>query len=276
MRLCEQSVTKIMTLFESKSLHDSQLNGSVLLAAGAHGAPSANPDASLKGADKAGYVSGMFGRIARRYDLMNVLMSFGQDASWRRYTVRQAAPRHGDLVLDVATGTGRIAQGLARAGARAVGIDFSLPMMLQGRRDGVGKGEQVYFAGADALHLPFGDATFDCITTGFAMRNVIDIEGAFREMARVVKPGGRVVCLEVGRPGLPVTRLFHRIYTQKIVPLVGRVVAGDADAYTYLPSSMGKFPPPDELARIMRAAGLRNVRYRQFTFGAAAVHCAVR
>ncbi len=265
-----------MSVSSTKSLEDSQLNGPVLLAARGQRVPPVNPDASLKGADKARYVSGMFGRIARRYDLMNVLMSFGQDASWRRYTVRRAAPKPGDLALDVATGTGRIAQGLAQAGARAVGIDFSLPMMLQGRRAGVGKGQQLYFAGADALRLPFADATFDCVTTGFAMRNVVDIEGAFREMARVVKPGGRVVCLEVGRPGLPITRLLHRIYTRKVVPLIGRIVAGDADAYTYLPSSMGRFPPPDELAAIMRAAGLRNVRYKQFTFGAAAVHCGVR
>src|SRR5215210_5858241 len=173
------------------------------------GAPSTNPDASLQGAQKAGYVSGMFARIAPRYDLMNVLMSFGQDRTWRRYTVRQAAPRRGDLALDVATGTGRIAQELAGAGARAVGIDFCVPMMVQGRREGVGRDEPVYFAGADALKLPFADNTFDCVTTGFAMRNVTDIQAAFREMRRVVKPGGRVVCLEVGRPRWGVARLFH-------------------------------------------------------------------
>src|SRR4051812_1621799 len=145
-----------------------------------------NPDATLQGEAKARYVSGMFTRIARRYDLMNFIMSFGQDGMWRRYTVDKAQPRPGELALDVATGTGRIAQELARRGARAVGIDFTFSMMQQGRADGVGSQEPVYFAGADALRLPFHDNTFACVTTGFAMRNVIDIEKAFREMARVV------------------------------------------------------------------------------------------
>lgn len=239
---------------------------------GSEAVPSANPDAALQGESKARYVRGMFGRIARRYDLMNTLMSFGQDAMWRRYTVRQAAPRPGGLALDVATGTGRIAQELARQGTRAVGIDFTLAMMLQGRREGVGQDEPVFFAGADALQLPFADCTFDCITTGFAMRNVVDIEGAFREMRRVLKPGGRLVCLEVGRPRSSLARIFHGVYTRLVVPLLGRLIVGDADAYSYLPSSMGKFPPPDRLAIIMQQAGLRNVRYRQLTLGAVAVH----
>jgi demethylmenaquinone methyltransferase/2-methoxy-6-polyprenyl-1,4-benzoquinol methylase len=130
----------------------------------------------------------------------------------------------------------------------------------------------VYFAGGDALNLPFPDDTFDCVTTGFAMRNVVDIEGAFREMRRVLKPGGRLVCLEVGRPRYAVYRLFHRLHTRFVVPVLGRLVVRDADAYSYLPSSMGKFPPPTELARIMRKTGLRNVRFRQLTFGAVAVH----
>ncbi|MEO8288757.1 MAG: class I SAM-dependent methyltransferase [Chloroflexota bacterium] len=234
--------------------------------------PTSNPDASLQGEEKARYVNGMFTRISRRYDFMNILMSLGQDGMWRRYTVRKARPRQGGLALDVATGTGRIAQEFARRGTRAVGIDFTLSMMEQGRHDGVGLEEPVYFAGADALHLPFDDDTFDCVTTGFAMRNVIDIEGAFREMRRVVKPGGRVVCLEVGRPRSAITRFFHGIYTGRIMPLLGKVIAGDKDAYTYLPSSMGKYPPPPELARIMRSAGLRFVEYRQLTFGAVAVH----
>ncbi len=136
----------------------------------------------------------------------------------------------------------------------------------------MGDDEPVFFAGGDALQLPFADNTFDCVTTGFAMRNVADIEGAFREMRRVLKPGGRLVCLEVGRPKYAIYRLFHGLHTRFVVPLLGRLIAGDADAYNYLPSSMGKFPPPAELARIMRKAGLRNVRYRQLTFGAVAVH----
>ena len=122
--------------------------------------PSTNPDASLQGDAKALYVTGMFSRIARRYDLMNFIMSLGQDRAWRRFTVRQAYSEGGGLALDVATGTGRIAQELARTGTRAVGVDFTLSMMEQGRADGVGEKESVYFAGADALSLPFGHNTF--------------------------------------------------------------------------------------------------------------------
>lgn len=243
---------------------------------GIDSAPSANPDASLQGAEKALYVRRMFARITRRYDLMNRIMSFGQDARWRRFTVDQAKPSLGDLALDVATGTGRIAQELAGRGAVAIAVDFCVPMMEQGRREGVGDGEDVFFAGADALKLPFADDTFDCVTTGFAMRNVVDIEAAFREMRRVLKPGGRLVCLEVGRPRRRVTRVFHGIYTGRIVPLLGKIIAGDADAYTYLPSSMGKFPSPPQLARIMRAAGLRQVRFKQLTMGAVAVHRGIK
>jgi demethylmenaquinone methyltransferase/2-methoxy-6-polyprenyl-1,4-benzoquinol methylase len=243
---------------------------------GVEATPATNPDASLQGEAKARYVNGMFTRIARRYDLMNVIMSLGQDGMWRRFAVRKTHPTPGDLALDVATGTGRIAQQLAREGARTVGIDFTLSMMEQGRRDGVGLEEPVYFAGADALRLPFADDTFDCVTTGFAMRNVIDIAGAFREMRRVVKPGGRVACLEVGRPRLAVTRFFHGLYTRGLMPLLGKLVVGDSDAYTYLPNSMGKYPPPPELARIMRTSGLRYVEYKQLTFGAVAVHWGVK
>ena len=237
---------------------------------------SVNPTATLSGDAKQRYVSGMFARIASRYDFMNALMSFGQDASWRRFTAKQARVLPGDLALDVATGTGRIADELARRGARAVGIDFSAEMMLYGRDRGVGRGRDVFLAGADALMLPFADNTFDCVTTGFAMRNVVDIEAAFREACRVVKPGGRVVCLEVGRPNSSITRALHSFYTLKIVPLLGRLLVGDADAYTYLPNSMRRFPPPGELAQIMEAAGLSHVRYRQLTFGAVAVHTSTK
>lgn len=240
------------------------------------GVPISNPGASLTGHAKARYVGGMFGRIAHRYDLMNVLMSFGQDAGWRRYTVQQARPRRGGLALDVATGTGRIAQELARKGSRVLALDFSVEMMQKGKRDGIGRSEPVYFVGGDALELPFADCTFDCVTTGFAMRNVIDIPAAFREMHRVVKPGGRVVCLEVGRPRWAMARALHALYTGRIVPLLGRLIAGDADAYTYLPNSMRRFPPPPELAGIMSASGFRDVRFKQLTFGAVAVHDGVK
>ncbi len=239
-------------------------------------APETNSDALLRGDDKARYVRGMFSRIALRYDLMNVLMSLGQDSMWRKYVVRLASPPPGTLVLDVGTGTGRIAQALARTGALAIAVDFTPGMMLQGRAEGVGRYEPVFFTAADALNLPFADSSFSTVTTGFMMRNVVDIEGAFREMCRVLEPGGHFVCLEVGRPRWAISRFLHGIYTRRIVPLLGRVITGDADAYTYLPSSMGKFPAPEKLADLMRAAGLRNVKFKQLTLGAVAVHRAVK
>jgi demethylmenaquinone methyltransferase / 2-methoxy-6-polyprenyl-1,4-benzoquinol methylase len=218
----------------------------------------------------------MFARIAGRYDLMNRVMSFGMDGMWRREIARLALRSEADaqtLVLDVGTGTGMIAQEIARRGPQVIALDYTPEMMYVGRDEGgVGNDEPVYFAAGDALRLPFGDETFGAVTTGFMMRNVTDIEGAFREMARVLQPGGRLVCLEVGRPRFWGARLFHRVYTRKVVPLLGRLIAGDGDAYTYLPSSMGRFPAPPELAQIMRRAGLRRVRFKQMSFGAVALH----
>ena len=170
-------------------------------------------------------------------------MSFGRDAAWRSFTVNKARLKPGGLALDVATGTGRIAQEMAQRGTKSVGIDFCAPMMVQGRSEGVGVNEPVFFAGADALSLPFDDNTFDCFTTGSCYKECHRYrEGAFREMCRVVKPGGRIVCMEVGKPRFAVTRLFHGFYTHRVIPLVGKLIAGDSDAYTYLPSSMGKSP----------------------------------
>jgi demethylmenaquinone methyltransferase/2-methoxy-6-polyprenyl-1,4-benzoquinol methylase len=175
----------------------------------------------------------------------------------------------------VGAGTGLIAQELTRRGARAVAVDYTPEMMRVGRDErGVGEREEVHFVAGDALNLPFRDATFACLTTGFMLRNVTDIEAAFREMRRVLKPGGRVVCLEVGRPRFAIARLFHKLYTRNVVPILGRFIAGDADAYTYLPSSMGRFPSPPELARIMHDAGLQQIRYKQMSFGAVALHWA--
>src|SRR4051794_40124464 len=155
---------------------------------------------------KAAYVETMFDTIAPRYDLMNRVMTFGMDRRWREAVVAQAAPPVGGTALDVATGTGNIAIALAKrvgAGGVVIATDFSRGMMRPGpgKAARAGVGGTVRFMAADALDLPFPDETFDCVTTGFAMRNVTDIERAFNEMRRVTKPGGRVVCLEVAKPG---------------------------------------------------------------------------
>jgi demethylmenaquinone methyltransferase/2-methoxy-6-polyprenyl-1,4-benzoquinol methylase len=226
---------------------------------------------------KAQYVETMFDTIAPRYDLMNRLMTFGMDRRWRNYVVAQAAPPVGGSALDVATGTGDIAIALAqRVGPRGsvIATDFSQGMMRPGpgKAARAGVGSIVRFMAADALNLPFPDDTFDCVTTGFAMRNVTDIARAFREMRRVTKPGGRVVCLEVAKPGLPPARCLHQTYFNHVVPLLGRLITGNGEAYRYLPESARNFPPPPALKTIMERASLHDVRFRRLSLGAVAVH----
>jgi demethylmenaquinone methyltransferase/2-methoxy-6-polyprenyl-1,4-benzoquinol methylase len=223
----------------------------------------------------------MFDTIAPRYDLMNRLMTFGMDRRWRNYVVAQAAPPLGGSALDVATGTGDIAIALAqRVGPRGsvIATDFSQGMMRPGpsKAARAGVGSIVRFMAADALDLPFPNDTFDCVTTGFAMRNVTNIARAFHEMARVTKPGGRVVCLEVAKPGLPPVRFLHQIYFNHVVPLLGRLITGNGEAYRYLPESARNFPPPPALKTIMERAGLRNVRFHRLSLGAVAVHTGMK
>ena len=226
---------------------------------------------------KAAYVETMFDRIAPRYDLMNRLMTFGLDRGWRRAVVRAAVPPVGGVALDVATGTGDIAIALARRTGRrgaVVGVDFAREMLRPAsmKAAAAGVGGTVRFLAADALALPFPDDTFDCVTTGFAMRNVTDITRAFAEMRRVVKSGGRVVCLEVATPPFPPARALHALYFRRIVPLIGRIITGQREAYTYLPESARAFPPPAVLAALMADAGLVGIRYRRLSLGAVAVH----
>lgn len=230
--------------------------------------------AALTGDEKAAYVNKMFGRIAGRYDLMNALMTFGQDRLWRRFTVRAARPSRHGYALDVATGTGELALELARHADRVVGVDFCGEMIVpaQAKVARSGLSQRVRLMVGDALALPFEDDSFDCATTGFAMRNVTDMGQAFSEMRRVIKPGGRVACLEVARPDSALIRGVHRFYFFRVVPLLGRLVSGEREAYVYLPDSSTRFPSPPRLAEIMENAGLRNVHFRKLGFGAVAVH----
>lgn len=222
--------------------------------------------------EKAAYVERMFARIADGYDRMNGVMTFGMDRGWRDVAVDAVAPPVGARTLDVGTGTGDFLPllGAWACGGIAVGVDFTLPMMQAGRTkaDGV----RAAFVAGDALTLPFADATFDAITTGFVMRNVVDIGGAFAEMCRVAKPGALVACLEVARPRNPLLRLGHQLYFQRVVPLLARALGADPAAYTYLPQSAQRFPPPEALAQIMQRAGWADVRYRLLGMGAVAVH----
>ena len=222
------------------------------------------------------YVRQMFGRIAERYDLMNTLMSFGLDRGWRRAAVTAASPPERGLALDVGTGTAKLALSLAQAMplGRVIGADFAEPMLEAAqpslRRDADGK--RVKLIVADALELPFGPDVLDCVVSGFTVRNLADPQAGFEEQARVAKPGARVVCLEATTPGNRLWARLFRFYFRGFVPLLGGLIAGDSQAYTYLPESVAHFMKPKHLAAAMQAAGLERVRYRRLGLGTVAVY----
>jgi demethylmenaquinone methyltransferase/2-methoxy-6-polyprenyl-1,4-benzoquinol methylase len=228
--------------------------------------------AKLHGEERAAYVQDMFARIAFRYDLMNRLMTAGQDVRWRRFVIAEAAVPPGGRLLDIATGTGDIAlEALHQVpGLRAVGGDFTIEMMRAGKR--APARQAIRWVGADTLALPFPDDTFDAVTSGFLMRNVIDVPGAFREQMRVTRPGGTIVVLESSPPKDNWMRPFIRLHLNTIIPLLGRLITGEADAYRYLPESTQAFQFPESLAEIMRQTGLTNVGYHLFMFGTIAIH----
>jgi demethylmenaquinone methyltransferase/2-methoxy-6-polyprenyl-1,4-benzoquinol methylase len=238
---------------------------------------------------KAFYVQDMFGRIARRYDLMNRLMTLGRDRAWRRYTVAQLGLDSGlpGVVLDVATGTGDLAfEALHQfPGVQVYGLDFVPEMLALAKQKAVAERQPVlersrsqtlHFLGGDALRLPFRDGMFDGVVTGFAMRNVTDIPAAFAEMARVTRPGGRVACLEIAKPSTPLFRQLFALYFYRLVPLLGGWITGQRSAYTYLPHSLTAFLTPDEIADVMRQTGWRDVRFKRLMLGTVAVHVGVR
>ena len=212
----------------------------------------------------------MFDRISPAYDRMNRVMSAGMDGRWRARAVRCAGLAPGGSAIDLCCGTGDLAIALLDAVStrgRVVGLDFSERMIEAARA----KSSQVEWVRGDALDLPFADGEFDAATCGFGIRNLPDIEHGFREMARVVRGGGRVVCLELTEPPRLVAP-FARLWTDRAVPLLGRLIARETDAYRYLPASVHRFPPAAELAEIMRTAGLERVQYRRLSGGAVALH----
>lgn len=223
--------------------------------------------------EKYTYVNDMFGRIAKRYDLMNKIMSGGQDIRWRKLVVKAAKlPSRGKL-LDIATGTGDIAfEALHQHPdlALSVGADFTLPMMWVGQNRA--KGRPVRWSAADTMHLPFPDESFDAVTSGFLMRNVTDVSVALADQVRVCRSGGRIVILEIPRPADTLFGKLFKFYFHQIVPIIGGIISGQRDAYTYLPQSADAFLRPDELKIAMEAAGLKNVNYRMLMFGTMALH----
>jgi demethylmenaquinone methyltransferase/2-methoxy-6-polyprenyl-1,4-benzoquinol methylase len=234
------------------------------------------PAGSVRSSDD---IEALFGKIVRHYDTMNRLMTGGRDGAWRRLVARQAVMGGRDgQVLDVATGTGDLALALVAAGAQDVtAIDLSQPMLdaaatKVAARSAQGPALPIELLHADAMHLPFDDARFDACTVSFGLRNMPDYAAAVAEMVRVLRPGGRWVCLELTPFRMPVLRAGFGLYFERVVPLVGGMISGERDAYRYLPSSVRNFPMASELVVLMQRAGLVNTRYRLLGAGTVAMH----
>jgi demethylmenaquinone methyltransferase/2-methoxy-6-polyprenyl-1,4-benzoquinol methylase len=221
----------------------------------------------------------MFDRIAGVYDLMNTAMTAGMHHRWRQRAADRAELGPGDAALDVCCGTGDLAIELAaRVGPEGtvVGCDFSEPMLeLARRKAGDRELSQVRFEWADALELPYPNGAFDAVTVGFGARNLADLDGGLRELARVLRPGGRLVILEITQPRRPPLSTFYSLWFDRIVPVLG-TIAGDRGAYSYLPESVKRFPSPLGLAELMESAGLERIRYLLLAGGIIAIHSAAR
>lgn len=226
----------------------------------------------LTGAQRASYVQSMFARIAGRYDVMNRLMTFGQDISWRKQVITLAQLPRGGALLDLGTGTGDLAfEALHRdATLRAVGGDFTLEMMRVGQTRPAGP--SVRWSATDALHLPFPNNTFDAVTSGYLMRNVIDVKRGWAEQYRVLKPGGRVVCLDTTPPPRNVLYPFINFHLHVVIPTLGRFITGASDAYTYLPDSTENFLSAEKLAERMTEVGFKDVGFKRLMLNTMAIH----
>jgi demethylmenaquinone methyltransferase/2-methoxy-6-polyprenyl-1,4-benzoquinol methylase len=220
-------------------------------------------------------VRSMFAAIAPRYDLMNRLMTAGMDQSWRREVVRRACLSAGHRLLDLGAGTGDLAREALRQcpGAAVVAADFTLEMMLAGKKS---RSLPRQWSAADALHLPFPPASFDAVVSGFLMRNVVDLEWALAEQYRVLRPGGRFVCLDTTRPAVSPLSPLIRFHMRRVIPFLGGLLAGDRAAYTYLPETSENFLAAEDLLARIQAAGFRASGFRRVNFGTVAIHFGVR
>jgi demethylmenaquinone methyltransferase / 2-methoxy-6-polyprenyl-1,4-benzoquinol methylase len=225
----------------------------------------------LTGQERVTYVQNMFTRIARRYDLMNRLMTGGQDMRWRRQVIHLAQLKPNARLLDLGTGTGDLArEALAHfPRAKVIAADFTLEMMRVGQKRG-----PLHFSSADALRLPFGDSTFDAVVSGFLMRNVIDLQKALQEQHRVLKKGGRMVILDTTRPKKNLLSPLIWLHMHVVIPLLGRLLTGSSDAYRYLPETTEGFVTAENMASRMAAVGFKRVNYERLMFGTIAIHWA--
>jgi demethylmenaquinone methyltransferase / 2-methoxy-6-polyprenyl-1,4-benzoquinol methylase len=237
-----------------------------------HGVPQRDSD------EFATQVRGMFDRISGVYDLMNSAMTAGLHHQWRQRAVDKAQVGRGSDALDVCCGTGDLALELRRRigpDGRVVGCDFSEPMLEIARRKSGEESLPVEFGWADALDLPYGDGSFDAVTIGFGARNLADLERGISEMARVLRPGGRLVILEITRPQREPLASFYSLWFDRLVPVIG-TLAGDSEAYSYLPDSVRTFPEPERLAAMLDAGGLAEIRWLLLAGGIIAIHSATK
>ncbi len=216
-------------------------------------------------------VSSMFDQVADRYDRTNTALSLGNDQLWRIATRRALAPRPGERILDLAAGTGASSVALARSGAQVVAADFSPGMIAEGRRRH-GAVSGLSFVEANATDLPFADDEFDAVTMSFGLRNVDEPRKALAELLRVTKPGGRVVICEFSHPPSRAFAGLYGFYNSRVLPVVARALSSNADAYDYLNESIRDWPDQQTLAGWIRAAGWRDVAYRNLSFGIVALH----
>ena len=223
----------------------------------------------LSGKERGEYVQQMFTRIAHRYDLMNRLMTGGQDVEWRKQVIHQARLKPNAHLLDLGAGTGDLArEALAQQPEiKVVAADFTLEMMRVGNRNG-----SLPWSAADALNLPFGDKTFDAIVSGFLMRNVGDIQQALKEQYRTLKPGGRIVILDTTKPKRNLFSPFIWLHMHVVIPLLGRIISGFGEAYNYLPNSTEGFLTAEELTVRMAAVGFKRINFDRLMFGTIAIH----
>lgn len=231
------------------------------------------PDVTNAANEHAGRVREMFGRIAKRYDLLNHLLSGNVDKRWRRVVatrVREKLSANEARVLDVACGTGDLSLTLFEiTGARVVGTDFCRPMLEIAARK---TADRISLIEGDALDLPFREGTFDVVTIAFGLRNLSSVEGGLAELRRVLKPGGWVAVLEFSRPANAMLRPLFGLYFTRLLPLMGGLISGSRSAYTYLPESVQKFPDQEQLSLLMQRAGLEQVQFENLTGGIAALH----
>ncbi len=224
---------------------------------------------NLTGQERSKYVQSMFTKIAHRYDVMNRLMTGGQDIRWRKLVIKLARLKPNASLLDLGTGTGDLAREalLQEPQAKVTAADFTIEMMRVGKKSG-----SLQFSAADALNLPFKDSTFDAVVSGFLMRNVTDIQQALKEQYRTLKSGGRIVILDTTRPKKNILSPFIWIHMHFIIPAIGGLLSGERDAYNYLPDTTENFLTAEQLAARMIAAGFKKVDFKRLMFGTIGMH----